>query len=467
MTTLITGEEWRSMDEASRHYDPTAFQGELDAARARIRRIRMEDCTVIVTGLDGRPLAGAAVEVIQTRPGFAWGEQLWAMSTWQRYGQGESDTIRHYSRLFRELLTAANCLCYWTERPMHDGPKSEEFQGEPTHEVFAWQVDWALRNGLTPKGHPLFWSIPKAIPDWVKRYPIETQMRFLEVRIRDLVARHRGRVKLWDVINEPLWEAAPKHLAQRVWPHVETVDDLCEYIVPVLRWAREEDPAAAYVINDYGLEIDPPGRDLRAADGSPVTAARQRQRFVDLAHRLRDQGAAPDALGMQAHTGGWIDPSTQTAILDDLARAGLPLHYTEFWASDQHLRDAKLDPKVIDAMRAEYIANICTVAFAHERVDAFFFWGAITRVMGFRLDQPGVPNSSNNPSLVYQRLKGLLRGEWMTRERLVSDGDGRVRFRGFHGDYELHAATRSGMPVGTAFRITKGVPAQATLRLAV
>jgi endo-1,4-beta-xylanase len=451
-----TGEEWKSMDEASRHYDPAAFAADLDAARANIRKIRCRDARVRVVDANGAPVPNLKVDIVQKKSSFPWGDQLWGLDTLFRHGFNDSARVRHFTRRFTECLNSANCLSYWTEAPRNDGPKHMEFQGEDHMDEFEAQVNWALAHGLTPKGHPIFWSIEKGYPEWVKRYPMDTQWKFIEVRVRNLVARFKGKVKIWDVVNEPMWEAAPKHLPQRHWPHIETMEDIMEYVVPVLRWAREEDPDACYVVNDYGMELDAPNHQIRHKDGHVVTAKAQRDRFTELFRRMADAGAAPDALGMQSHTGGWIDPSTQTAMLDDFATSGMPLHYTEFWAGTKHLADAGLPADVQEKMKAEYVANIMTVAYAHPSVEAFYFWGGLTNEMGFRQDHNsnGMPSSSNTPTPTYWRVKKLLTEEWMTKEKAVSDGAGEFTFRGFFGDYALRYEVSPGMPAGVDFQLS-------------
>ncbi|GAB4167942.1 MAG: endo-1,4-beta-xylanase [Terrimicrobiaceae bacterium] len=428
---------------------------DLESAHARIRKIRMTDAEIIVRDRHGKPLAGLPVDIEQTRSAFGWGEQLWQLDTLFRHGFANSDRVRHFTRLFTDCLNTANCLSYWTEAARNDGPKQMEFQGEDRMDGFAAQVDWCLANGLTPKGHPIFWSLEKAYPQWLKRYPFETQWKFIEVRVRNLVARFKGKVKIWDAINEPMWEAAPKNLPLRHWPHIETMENLLEYIIPVMRWAREEDPDAAFLINDYGMELDPPGRELRTKDGKPVTAKSQRDRFVSLFKRLREEGASPDGLGMQAHTGTWMSPSQQLSILDDFAEAGVPLHYTEFWADGSHLIQAGISAAEVEKMRADYIAQVMTVAFSHPSVASFSVWGDLIQSFGFRQDHNsgGLPTSSNQPTIVYETVKRLLREEFLTREKLVTDADGRICFRGFFGDYSLRHHLPSGMPVGAAFSL--------------
>ncbi|MCD8483344.1 MAG: endo-1,4-beta-xylanase [Verrucomicrobia bacterium] len=298
-----SGEEWKQMAAGQRPYDPKVFADELNTAESDIRKLRAGDCQLRLLDRRGQPVAKGRFRIVQQCSHFLWGEQLWGLDTLLRHGYGDSARVRHFSQLFKDCLNSANCLSYWTEAPRNDGPKHMEFQGEDKLDGFEAQVNWALQHGLVPKGHPIFWSLPKAYPSWLGKYSIDTQWKFIEVRVRNLVARFRGKVKLWDLVNEAMWEAAPKNLPHRHWPHMESEDNICEYIIPVMRWAREEDPDAQFIINDYGMELDSPGKELIANDGSTVTAASQRARYTALARRLCAEGAAPDGIGMQAHTG--------------------------------------------------------------------------------------------------------------------------------------------------------------------
>jgi len=439
------GEEWRAMDTGARGTAPAGADAALAAARARIAQHRCRDVELRVVDRGGRPVGKLPVEVVQTRHAFPFGSNLWQLDTMFRFGEQDTDRAACWKSRFAEVFNAASAMCYWTERPRNDAAKTEDVQGRNTLEGFVYCVDWAAAQGLIPKGHPLFWSIPKAVPEWVKRYDYATQMKFLEVRIRSIVARCRGKVKLWDAINEPLWEPAFKNLPQRHWPHLDPIDAIADYVEPVLRWARDEDPDACYLVNDYGLEADPPQGPPVAADGTRATAPLQRRRFLELLACLGERGVAPDAIGLQSHTGGWIDPGTQTAVYDEMASAGLPIHITEFWANTSHLdREDRLPRDVVDAMQADYVADYLTCAFGHPAVEGFFFWGFMEQAI--RWDE----RSGHEPRPVFARVRDLIHQEWTTREQLVTDADGRVRFRGFLGDYALRCrvsgSTRQGVP---------------------
>ena len=160
---------------------------------------------------------------------------------------------------------------------------------------------------------------------------------------------------------------------------------------------------------------------------------------------------------MQAHTGSWMEPATQNAILDHFAESGVPLHYTEFWAHNDHLIKSGIDAQTAEEMKAEYVANFLTVAFAHPSVASFFFWGDLTKSFGFRPDEnsSGLPSSSHEPTRTYWRVRQLLQEEWMTRENLVTDEGGRIRLRGFFGDYALRYQAGRNMPAGAGFTLDR------------
>lgn len=424
-----TGEEWRAMQHGEDTWRSDASLAAVARARANIETIRKRDVEIRLCNRRGQPVAHAPVEIEQLRHAFLFGDQLWPLDALYRHGLGQSDRAKYWKHRFAQVLNAATALTYWTERPRNDGSKTEDFQGDPQLDNFAWCVDWANAAGLTVKGHPLFWSIDKCVPHWVKRYDYDTQMKFAEVRVRNLVARFRGKIKLWDAVNEPLWEPAFRNLPKRHWPHLEPIEALAEYIEPVLQWCRQEDPDATFLINDYGLERDPTSGPPVAADGTRVTAALQRQRFLQLARHLLERGTAPDALGMQAHTGGWMDHAQQTAIYDELATAGLPLHVTEFWAHTDHLA---CPPDQARQLQAEYVANYLTTAFGHPAIEAFFFWGFMDAAVHWRDEYSG-----HDLTPTFDRVRDLLHREWKTHVTLTTDHDGVVRLRAFYGDYTL------------------------------
>jgi len=442
------GEEWRDLDKAPDFYDPSRSVETIKHARKQIRDIRMRDVELRLVNRLGKPIAGKTVEIKQIRNAFPFGDQLWDLDAMYRDGLENTGRARAWKRRFAEIFNSANNLCYWTERDRHDASKTEDQQGDWRLENFAATVDWTLSQGMLAKGHPLFWSIPKCVPDWVKRYDFATRMKFAEVRIRNIVARFRGRVQIWDAVNEPMWEPAFKNLDSREWPHIEPIKAIADYVEPVLRWCREEDPDALYLINDYGMESDNAAGILRGNDGSVVTGTSQRNRMLELIKVLTERGTPPDAIGLQNHT-GWPQHEEQWDIYDEFATSGLPVHITEFWANTDALKESgRFAQQEIDELQAEFVCNFLTCAYGHPAVEAFFFWGFMSMAIEWNQNSSG-----HDTRLVFQRVKKLLKEDWMTRERLATSSDGILRFRGFFGDYVLRYPLDSGVQSGTPFSV--------------
>lgn len=461
------GEEWTRLDAGGAQALSDAGADVLSGTEERIERYRKSDVELIFTDPDGNPVPGLRVDVQQSSHDFPFGDQTDPLDSMIRSGNGDSDRVRFWKRRFSECLNSATALCYWTERPEHDMSKTEDQQGDLRIEHMRDVVAWAASESLHVKGHPLFWSIPKCWPSWLMRYDTDTQMKFAEVRVRSLLAAFGRQVKTWDLVNEALWEPAPENLAVREWPHLEPVNVIADYVGRVLDWCREEVPENTYVLNDYGMEQDGPESPI-TPDGIKVTAAFQRERMLDILNELDRAGRLPDALGLQSHTGGRMDPAEQMSLYDEVAAAGIPLHITEFWArSSLFERDGdspatttqrsgagfmnRHDP--VEERRAEYITRFLRVAFSHPKVEAFSFWGFMSDSIDWSEHR-----AAHSPGPVYRAVQHLLNEEWRTREQLRSDGQGRVRFRGFHGEYRVRLIheERGGIPPAERFRVSCG-----------
>ncbi len=466
----VEGEEWRAPDEAPERADPDRLSDRSDEevlaeAREGIERHRKTDVELALVGPDGSPAANRRVEVRQARQAFLFGSPIYEIARAARSGVLGRPELSRYTHFYTGLLNAATALCYWNER---GDPWFEKFQGRTLFREFEAQADWARAHGLAAKGHPLVWTVPKAVPDWLRRYDTGTQMKFLEVRVRDLVGGLRGKVDTWDLVNEMLWEPSWRHLSERCWPHIEPIDEMLTYIVPAMHWARDEAPDATLLVNEYGLVYsvrrDPP----------EAGAASQRRRYLELAAALAREGASPDALGIQAHTGGrWYRLADLKAVLDELATSGLPLHITEFGASFKGMgpEAEALPPEEKLARQIEYVTNVYTVAFGHPAVEAVSSWGLPAWAFpdeafrGAPVDALGGRRRERevDPAPLYEALRRLLREEWMTRLEATSDAAGRVRFRGSRGEYRLrYAADRA----SAAFTVAGPGPCVRTLRLA-
>lgn len=435
---LVNQREWKLLEKGFGEYDPKLYKEIEEEIESRIRKFRTKEINIKICDGHGKGIPYLEVEICQLKNDFPFGNVAGRIQEYYRNGKGDSAEAEVLKEKFKAIFNSATVTCYWVE--YHAGPalSTEILQGYHFYESFAKTVEWAAGAGLNVKGHPLVWTVPKAVPEWVRYYDDKTIMKFLEVRVRNLVRRYKGIVKIWDVVNEPMWETTFSNLQNRQWPHMEDIRRIADYIEPVICWCREEDPEAFLLINDYGMELDKfdiNGEELKGNDGSIVTAARQRQRFIELIEELKARGTPPDGIGLQSRS-GWIPPDVQWKIYDEFAVTGLPLHITEFNGINGD-----------DEKEADYIRNYMRVAFAHPSVTGFFFWGSGA------LSERGM---FNEQPVVFHTLYKLLNEEWKSNIKMVTDKDGIIRFTGFIGEYTLRYRLSNNRCIkGERFKVDK------------
>ena len=402
----------------------------LDQARERIERYRKSDVAIKIVNGAGNPVSGLKVRVVQASSSFDWG-----CSMAMELDEVDRDPLKKkISGQFTNLFNTTTAKCYWDEGWHHP---IEHEEGIRVTRFFEQEVRWALINGIRVKGHPLVWTVRKAIPSWMDKYSIDKQMKKLENHVRTMIRVGGHLVNRWDLCNEMLWEPSLRNLPSRNWPHLEPVEEILSYLEPAVHWAREENPHAIYSLNDYGLVERP----KHVTDG--VTSLQQRRRYVDLVEAMKHRGCAPDAVGVQAHTGGWYEPGVFRQCLDDLSQTGLPVQVTEFWARAKANPDLKerSDEYVQDAI-ATYAANMYTVAFGHPAVTHFTYWGG-----------GGIDTKTGEVRPMYKALYNLIKNTWTTKGDYVTDEGGVLSLRAFHGSYYLQYNDQLGNPKVQRFEV--------------
>lgn len=127
--------------------------------------------------------------------------------------------------------------------------------------------------------------------------------------IHTVVGRYKGRVTVWDVVNEAIADGGGTNvLRNSLWLEILGPD----YIAKAFQFAHEADPGAILRYNDYGLE-------------NPV----KRRKLITLITALREQGVPVHAIGSQAHVNVGITFEAMDEALAEMATLGLPIHITE------------------------------------------------------------------------------------------------------------------------------------------
>jgi endo-1,4-beta-xylanase len=126
--------------------------------------------------------------------------------------------------------------------------------------------------------------------------------------IHAVVGRYKGKIKVWDVVNEAISDGGPDLLRKSPWS-VIIGPDFIEY---AFQYAHEADPDAILRYNDYGLE-------------NPE----KRKKLIMLIKQLQEKKVPVMAIGSQAHLNVSITFETMDQSLAEIKTLGLPIHITE------------------------------------------------------------------------------------------------------------------------------------------
>jgi len=107
-------------------------------------------------------------------------------------------------------------------------------------------VDFAEAHGMQVRGHTLVWH--GQLPCWLteENWRRNELSEILRQHIMTVVGHYRGRVVVWDVVNEAI--ADDGSLRDTIW--LQKIGP--EYIEMAFRWAHEADSGTRLFYNDYG-----------------------------------------------------------------------------------------------------------------------------------------------------------------------------------------------------------------------
>jgi beta-glucanase (GH16 family)/GH35 family endo-1,4-beta-xylanase len=381
--TLGSFEDWAK--EATKREEKTLA----DTAR-QIEQNRKGDAVVHVVDSTGKPIPNATVVVDLLRHEFLFGCNIFGFDHFKTPAKNEL-----YKQRFSELFNYATLGFYWRWY----APE----QGKPNYAYTDKVVGWCLEHNIRMKGHPLLWGTEAGIPTWSKGQPTpELQKR----RVTEIMQRYSGKIMFWEVVNEPTHEESV------------TIDQ-------PYRWARQADPKAQLIVNDYQV----------LGDGYPP--------FFELLTKAEAQGVPFDGIGIQAHEplGMRFPLDSIKEILDRYATLGKALYITEFTPTSggQPITGSHITGKWDEKAQEDWATKFYRVCFAQAAVKGITWWDLCEE--GSWQPGGGLLHKDLTPKPVYESLKKLIHQEWHTKAQGQTDADGKFAFRGFHGNYEVTVTT--------------------------
>ena len=221
-------------------------------------------------------------------------------------------------------------------------PSEGEFDFEQADAV----VDAAEQAGQRVRGHPLVWD--QQLPGWVGESGDAAGV--LRRHVRTVAERYRGRVAVWDVVNEPLEDDG----ALTPTPFTEALGE--RFIDEAFAQAQRADPDAELYLNEI------------AAERGPKLDA-----LVALVERLKRRGVPIDGVGLQNHT-TVQDPPTEQELATAFARfaeLGLDVELTEM--------DVEAPPGADLQAQAEAYRAAATACAAADNCAGLTVWGVTDR----------------------------------------------------------------------------------------
>jgi len=253
----------------------------------------------------------------------------------------------------------------------------------PNTETLKSFVTWATTNQLPVHGHVLLYPAANLDSDWFPSLPVSEVESTLQRYVTEMAQATAGKMWVWDVVNEVMGDVVELESQQRgeqtaldqdgvrkgIWKN-NVLFDFKEYsamgqayIDKAFQWAKDADPNALLIINDYAAE------ELNLKSDA----------LLAFAKKLRARGVPIDGVGFQMH---WLDLSRDPdydsikANLRRFADAGFLLFFTEVDVATVHTMDPVADsPTQTQQNRQKRIyEKMIRVAIEEPAVRSWLLW---------------------------------------------------------------------------------------------
>jgi len=238
-----------------------------------------------------------------------------------------------------------------------DGTFFWKGRGEYDFERVDRLVNWALKNGFKVRAFHLAWGATEnefgGVPQWLRNsnYTRDEYIQILEEYTKDVVGHYKGRVAEWSVANE-----APSrsfYLGSDFWN--KKIGP--EYVDMVFQWAKEADPNAVLIFNDFNNESP------RDADTRRII-----DKMYSTVKTMKENDVPVDAVGMQMHLflpwSSPIPPKKDEVIqtMQKFAELGVSVYITELDVSIHNCKGTQAECLEYQAQIYKDMADACIEA---------------------------------------------------------------------------------------------------------
>ena len=389
----------------------------------------------------GQPIPNADVKLEMTRHAFPFGTQAAPFEFRQSKAKYRDNKFRsvaiidtpegkRYRRELDELFNAAVFSPGWRVWEAKTLRPSVEELG-----------DILLEQDKILKMHVLLYPRTDQVLDRFKGAnidPAQFQREHLDY-VRDVMGSYKGKIKFWDVVNEPNSAVLGKNLYKPAGKYYDFLADL-------YKTARQTDPQAQLYLNETGTE----------GIKSGVPTRRYLKTLID---EIRARGGEVDGVGFQFHVGSNMTPPVEALqTLDEVANKwNVKVAVTEF---DTNVPGPQTP--AVKEYQADVLRDMLYVTFSHPSASHFTMWDFWDG--RHWLDNAPLFEEDWTPKPALAVWKNLLFKEWWTNAQGKAGANGEYRARGFYGDYKVTATANGKTATATAKLDEDGEGVTVTLR---
>lgn len=258
-------------------------------------------------------------------------------------------------------------------------------------------VDFADKFNMGVQFHHLVWGQEKWLPEWLKEgnFSKEEYYSLIEDHIKTVMGHYKGRVKEYTVVNE----AFTKRVQAKTWGEDFWYKKLGEdYIEFAFRKAREQDPNAILILNDFN------NQEINKVSNL----------MYETVKKLRAKGVPIDGVGMQMHllsTGKRPDKQNVKENMKRFGDLGVKVYITEFDVDLTQLKGTKEEKLKEQAQIYKEIMEACLESGVCVSFATFGFSDKETvfnYILGKKEADPLLFDKNYNPKPAYFSLKEAL-----------------------------------------------------------
>jgi GH35 family endo-1,4-beta-xylanase len=364
------------------------------AAADRIKANRMADLEIRVLDAQGKPLLGQTVQVRMQRHAFDFGSAVVA----KRLCGSDGDSRRYQEFVERNL----NKVTF--EYDLKPGNWQENTPQRYMQSDLACAFDWLKKRNIKVRGH---YAVQAALYDQEKSVYRSNPAGFvagIRAHIDEKLPLIGNRVSEWDAINHLVGWGSTIADAQGTGVYAD-----------LMRQIRSAAPL---------------GLSLWVNEAQILAGGNLRDAYEQAIHGLQQNGATPDGIGFMGHFGemSLTGPAELYETMNRFAKLVPKLQITEL---DIDTAD--------DALQADYLRDVMTVAFSHPAMQGIVLWGFWERQHWKPRAAPIRSNWNERQAMAVWR--DLVFKQWWTDEKGISSSDGSYRVRGYLGEYEIQVGS--------------------------